>query len=129
VFRRDHTSETVAERVDHLMAAVFIADPDERMERLGRYLSADFVYVSPDAVFDGADGLSEAFSRFRHGDWPGTVLRRTSPVDLHHGYFRYTWERVERGVRAMEGWSFGSVDEAGAIDRVVVFEGLAPGQS
>jgi hypothetical protein len=27
----------------------------------------------------------------------------------------------------MEGWGFGSVDESGAIDRVVAFEGLVPG--
>ena len=28
----------------------------------------------------------------------------------------------------MEGWSFGCLDEAGAICRVVAFEGLVPGQ-
>jgi len=26
----------------------------------------------------------------------------------------------------MQGWSFGSVDDSGAIDRVVAFEGLVP---
>lgn len=55
-------------------------------------------------------------------------MRRTSAVDLHHGYFRFTWQRVERAVTAMEGWGFGSLDDAGAMRRVVALEGLVPGQ-
>ena len=50
-------------------------------------------------------------------------------MDQHHGYFRFTWERVERGAVVMSGWIFGSLDESGAIDRIVAFEGLEPGQS
>ena len=34
------------------------------------------------------------------------------------------WERVERGTVAMEGWSFGWLDEAGAICRVVTLRGI-----
>ena len=51
-------------------------------------------------------------------------LRRTSAVDQHHGYFRSTWERVERGAVAMSGWCFGSVDGSGALHQIVMFEGL-----
>jgi hypothetical protein len=29
----------------------------------------------------------------------------------------------------MSGWAFGSIDESGAIDRIVAFEGLVPGRS
>ncbi len=128
VFRHDHQDEEIAERVDHLMAAVFLADDDERMEALTEHVAPDLVYVSPEAVFEGTDGLSDAFARYRKEGWWQTGLRRTSPVDLHHGYFRFSWERVERGATAMEGWSFGCLDEAGAICRVVTFEGLVPGQ-
>ena len=28
----------------------------------------------------------------------------------------------------MSGWIFGSLDESGAIDRIVAFEGLEPGR-
>jgi hypothetical protein len=49
-------------------------------------------------------------------------------VETNHGYFRYRWERMERGTVATEGWSFGWLDEAGTICRVVTFEGLVPGQ-
>jgi hypothetical protein len=128
VFGRDHENEALAERIDHLMAAVFVADEGERMEALRRHLAPDFVYVSPEAVYEGPEGLSDAFSRYRGEAWWQTGLRRTSPIDLHHGYFRFTWERVERGATAMAGWSLGSLNGAGAICRVVTFEGLVPGQ-
>jgi hypothetical protein len=35
---------------------------------------------------------------------------------------------VERGAVVMSGWAFGSLDESGAIDRIVAFEGLVPGE-
>jgi hypothetical protein len=127
VFGHDRRSEDVARRIDHLMEAVLVADGHDRVTRIAEHVAPDFVYVSPEAVFDGAEGLSEAFARFRHDAWRDTRLRRTSPVEMHHGYFRYSWARVERGATTVEGWSFGSVDESGAIDRVVVFEGLVPG--
>ena len=91
-------------------------------------MAPDVVYVEPRAVFDGPAGLSEAFERLRRADRQPAALRRTSAVDQHHGYFRFTWERVERGTVVMSGWIFGSLDESGAIDRIVAFEGLEPGR-
>jgi hypothetical protein len=127
VFRRDHRTEDVSRRIDHLMAAVFVPDEAERVARLAEHLADDFVYIGPDGVFDGAPGLSEAFAPYRRAGGPPTELRRTSPVEAHHGYFGFSWERVEDGVTAMEGWAFGSLDQDGEIRRVVVFEGLGPG--
>jgi hypothetical protein len=129
VFRHAHKDEEIATRIDHLMAAVFVSDEDERLEALSRHVAPDFVYVTPEAVFEGTDGLSDAFARYRKEGWGKTGLRRTSPVDQHHGFFRFSWERVERGVTVIDGWSFGSLDDSGAICRVVTFEGLVPGQS
>jgi len=129
VFGHDHRAEDIAERIDHLMTAVFVADDTDRLQPLTRHLPSDFVYVSPQAVFEGAAGLSETFARLRHEPHWHTSRRRTSPVDLHHGYFRYSWARSERGVTALEGWSFGSLDTEGSISRVVTFEGLVPGRT
>jgi hypothetical protein len=128
VFRRNHTSESVATRIDHLMAAVFVSDDEDRLERLSAHVATDFVYISPAAVVDGAQGLSDAFSRYRHDEWRHTTLRRTSDVDLHHAHFRYSWERFENGARAMEGCSFGWTNGEGRIACIVAFDGLLPGQ-
>jgi len=103
VFGHDHRAEDIAERIDHLMTAVFVADDTDRLQRLTRHLPSDFVYVSPQAVFEGAAGLSETFARLRHEPHRHTSRRRTSPVDLHHGYFRYSWARSERGVDCARG--------------------------
>ncbi len=129
MLRRDHHVEGLTERIDRIMAAVFVPEEGARLTRLGEDLAPGFVYVGPDGVFDGPDGLSEAFASYRHEEWWHASLRRTSPVELHHGYFRFTWARVERGATAMEGWAFGSLDSAGMIHRVVVFEGLEVGRS
>jgi hypothetical protein len=129
VFHRDHdhSGEDLSRRIDHVMAAVLVGDERERREQLRDHLAPGFVYVGPDAVFEGVDGLSEAFALYRREDRRGTALRRTSQVDAHHDYFRFTWARVEHGRTAMEGWAFGSLDDRGALLRLVVFEGLEPG--
>jgi hypothetical protein len=127
MFGHDAHNDDLSARVDHLMVDVLVDDERARLDGLRARLSPDFVYVGPDAVFDGADGLSEAFARYRHDRSLAASVRRTSPVDQHHGWFRFTWARVERGVTAVEGWAIGSLDDAGAIRRLVVFEGLEPG--
>lgn len=111
------------------MTSVVLPDEEARLGALTTHLAPDVVYVSPWAVFDGAAGLSEAFERLRRADRQPALLRRTSAVDSHHHYFRFTWERVERGAVVMSGWIFGSLDQSEAIDRIVAFEGLDPAPS
>jgi len=126
MFRRDHSEDPLADRIDDLMAAVFIDDDRERVEKLSEHLAPDFVYVSPQAVVEGAEGLSEAFSRFRQDEQLPATLRRTSAVDVHHAHFRYSWERAEGDEIAMEGWNFGWMDVSGLVSRIVSFDGLVP---
>lgn len=122
-----HHPDSVAERIDALMAAVFVADDRDRIEQLQANLAPGFVYISPSAVVDGPDGLSDAFSHSRNDRRLDATLSRTSAVDVHHGYFRYSWQREEGGKVAMEGWSFGWLDADGKVARIVSFEGLVPG--
>jgi hypothetical protein len=129
MFRRDHQDEELAVRIDHLMSSVVLRDDEARLDIVMAHVAPDVVYVGPWAVFDGPVGLSEAFERLRRADRQPASLRRTSAVDCHHHYFRFSWERLERGAVVVSGWIFGSLDESGAIDRFVVFEGLEPGQS
>ena len=116
-------------RIDHLMTSVVLPDDQDRLDALADHVAPDVVYVSPRAVFDGPAGLSDAFARLRRADRQPASLHRTSAVDSHHHYFRFTWERVERGTVVMSGWIFGSLDESEAIDRIVAFEGLEPAPS
>jgi hypothetical protein len=126
MFRRHHSEDPLADRVDDLMAAVFIDVDRERLEKLAGHLAPDFVYISPQTVVEGAEGLSEAFSRFRQDEQRPAALHRTSAVDVHHAHFRYSWERAEGDEIAMEGWSFGWMDASGLVSRIVSFDGLVP---
>ena len=92
MFGQDHEAEDVATRIDHLMEAVFKEDDDGRIERLARHLAPDFVYVSPEAVFEGPAEAERAFALYRRVDRRPVTVARTSVVDLHHCYFRYTWD-------------------------------------
>jgi len=108
------------------MVAVFIADERERLQRLAEHLAPDFVYVTPRAVLEGPQGLSDAYARFRHDGWLRISLRRTSEVDMHHAHFRYAWESLEGDRTAMTGWCFGWVDAEGKISRIVSFNDPVP---
>jgi hypothetical protein len=127
MFRRHHDPESLADRIDQLMVAVFTADDRERVEILAVNMAPDFVYISPQTVVEGPEGLSEAFSRFRHDPRHPAALRRTSGVDVHHAYFRYSWRRTEHDELPVEGWSFGWMNATGLISRIVSFDGLVPG--
>jgi len=129
MFWRHHSEDPLAHRIDDLMAAVFIDDDRERLEKLANPLGPDFVYISPQTVVEGAKELSEAFRRVRPGEQLPVALRRTSAVDVHHAHFRYSWERAEGDEIAMEGWSFGWMDASGLVSRIVSFDGLVPGGS
>jgi hypothetical protein len=126
MFRRDHSEDPLADRIDDLMAAVFIDNDRERVEKLSEHPAPDFVHISPQTVVEGAEGLSEALSRFRQDEQLPATLRRTSAVDVHHAHFRYSWERAEGDEIAMEGWSFGWTDASGLVSRIVSLDGLVP---
>jgi hypothetical protein len=117
---------TLSDRIDQLMLDVCVSDERERIPRLEEHLAPDFVFVSPTAVLEGAQGLSDAYSTYRHDGWLQVVLRRTSEVDVHHAHFRFAWERLEHGKTATWGWSFGWVDAAGKISRIVSFNDPVP---
>jgi hypothetical protein len=108
------------------MLDVFIPDERDRISKLSLHLAPDFVFVSPSAVFEGPEGLSDAYSTYRHDGWLQVAIRRSTEIDMHHAHFRFAWERLERGRVVTAGWSFGWVDAAGRISRIVSFNDPVP---
>jgi hypothetical protein len=99
VFGHGRRAEEIDERIDHLLAAVFVADD--------------------------ADRLSEAFALFRREP---SVADHPAPARGGPPWARPLLVGPDRArVTAAEGWSFGSLDADGSIFRVVTFEGLVPG--
>lgn len=62
--------------------------------------------------------------------FPGHRFRRTSGVDSHHGYARYSWELVgPEGQLAVSGLDMARVDEDGKLVLVAGFFGDLPARS
>jgi hypothetical protein len=108
MFRRHHSEDPLAGRIDDLMAAVFIDNNRERLEKLTEHVASHVVDTSPQNV---------------------AASRRTSAVDVQHAPFRYLWERAEGEEITMEGWSLGWMDDSGPVSRIVSFDGLVPERS
>jgi hypothetical protein len=111
--------------VDALMATIGLpADACE--QRLGDLLPPGFRFIHPDFVAETPAALAEVFSRFSARLDPGTRIERTSPVEEHHGRFRYTWSRVNADEVLAEGADFGRCDDAGDVVEIVVFDETQP---
>lgn len=62
--------------------------------------------------------------------FPGHRFRRTSGVDAHHGYARYSWDLVgPDGQVAVSGLDVAEVDDEGRLVRVAGFFGELPAQA
>jgi hypothetical protein len=56
--------------------------------------------------------------------FPGHTFRRTSEVDAHHTFGRYSWVLVAPdGVTAVSGTDIVEVDDQGRLTRIVGFFG------
>lgn len=59
--------------------------------------------------------------------FPGHRFRRTSGIDAHHGYARYSWELIgPDGQLAVGGLDVAQVDKDGKLVRVAGFFGDLP---
>jgi hypothetical protein len=111
--------------IDALMATIGLpADACE--QRLEDLLPPGFRFIHPDFVADTPVALAAVFSRFYARLAPGTRIERTSPVEEHHGRFRYTWARVNADQVLAKGADFGRYDEAGEVVEIVVFDEPQP---
>ena len=56
--------------------------------------------------------------------FPGHTFRRTSEIDAHHTFGRYSWELVgPDGATAVIGTDIVEVDDTGQLSRIIGFFG------
>lgn len=114
----------IAAVVDSLMAMATDSDRQSRDQRLVSLLSDDFQLVNPAGVAVGPTGAAAAFDMMSEALPTGTRIVRTSEVESHHGYFRYSWARRRGNDVVIQGVDFGWTDDAGRVQRIVTFDGL-----
>jgi hypothetical protein len=116
----------IAEIIDALMSSFSITRAEERLARIRALVASDFLFVNPGFVAEGPEELSAAVGEFMAFLDKGVTIARTSEVELHHDYFRYSWARYRGGQIEMEGCDFGWIGDAGQLKRLVVFDHLGP---
>jgi hypothetical protein len=99
------------------------ADPQRRRAILERVWAADATYTDPTVHASGVGEL------VRHIDtvletYPGGRIERTSSVDTHHGWARFTWHFVlADGKTLPDGIDLAELADDGTLRRIVGFFG------
>ena len=102
---------TPEEAVDLYLAAWNAAGDAERLELVRRAFTEDAVRVGHD-LGHGADEIAATMSQIE--------ARRTSGLQLQHGWSRFEWEAVADGER-LAGVDVAEHADDGRISRLIVF--------
>jgi len=113
------------ETFDHMLAAWNESDPVRIRQLLERALDPGIRFVDPSVDVTGIDGF-EANVHEVQARIPGAVYSRTSGVDSHHRFYRYTWAIHRDGELLMPGYDVAETAEDGRVRCVMGFFGPLP---
>ena len=121
------TERTLAATVDTHLAAYCEPDPARRGTLIATVWSQDGAIFDPPFEGAGHDGIA-AMTDTVLAHFPGHTFRRTSDVDAHHTFARYSWALVgPDGATAVTGTDVVEVDDDGRLTRIIGFFGdVAP---
>ncbi len=109
--------------VDTYLATWNATDPAERNALIEASLGADLWYRDPMLEADGLaayDGMVAAVQ----AQFPGLVMRRTSPIDAHRDLLRFNWAfGVPGEAPALAGLDVAKRDGDGKLHRIIGFAG------
>lgn len=112
------TDEIVA-TVDAYLAAWNETDPTRRAELVRHALGADLWYRDPLLEADGLEGFDAMLAGVQQ-QFPGLVMRRTSPVDGHRDVVRFNWAFGAPGADpAIAGVDVAKLDADGKLHRII----------
>lgn len=121
-----HVADTdhVQRYIDLYIAAWNEPDPDKRRHLLAQVMADDGGYADPAAQLDSPAGIVEYIGDVL-SSYPGARIVRTSEVDAHHQFCRFTWRLVQADGKSLENSvDFVEFSAAGKIRRVTGFFGL-----
>jgi hypothetical protein len=109
--------------VDTWLAAYCEPDEARRAELVAQVWAPDGELVDPPLAGAGHDTLV-ALAGAVLGQFPGHTFQRTSAIDAHHAYARYSWQLVAPdGQVAVAGLDVAELDADGKLRKVVGFFG------
>lgn len=109
--------------IDTWLTAYGEPDAGRRAELVADVWAPDGELIDPPLAGAGHDTLV-ALADAVLGHYPGHTFRRTSAVDAHHAFARYSWELVgPDGQVAVAGLDVAELGADGKLRRVVGFFG------
>ena len=120
----DTTAPTAVETtVDTYLATWNETDPAKRADLIAASLGADLWYRDPLLEADGLEAY-DAMVAAVQGQFPGLVMRRTSPVDAHRDLVRFNWALGAPGADPVfAGLDVAKYDADGKLHRIIGFAG------
>jgi hypothetical protein len=115
--------DPLSDTIDTHLAAYCEPDPARRADLIASVWSSQGAVFDPPFEGSGRDGIA-AMTDTVLTHFPGHTFRRTSEVDAHHTFGRYSWELVAPdGATAVIGTDIVEVDESGQLSRIIGFFG------
>lgn len=98
-------------------------DPAARAALIEQSLAADLWYRDPLLEADGLAGYGAMIDAVQT-QFPGLVMRRTSPLDAHRDLVRFNWALGEPGADPVfAGLDVAKTDASGRLHRIIGFSG------
>ncbi len=120
---------TLEEIIDSYCVAWSQEDAASREQLLAQTLLPEVTYCDPTADLSGRVALSDHISAVL-AKRPGSLVQRTSAIDLHHDMARFAWHlRNADGTTLPEGLDVVAVDAAtGKLKSIIGFFGALDGR-
>ena len=116
-------STDITTTVDTYLATWNETDPGKRAELIAASLAADLWYRDPMLEADGLEAYDGMIAAVQ-AQFPGLVMRRTSPVDVHRDLVRFNWALGEHGADPVfAGLDVAKHDADGKLHRIIGFAG------
>jgi SnoaL-like domain len=107
--------------VDAYLATWNETDQAKRVELIEASLGADLWYRDPMLEADGRDAYDAMIAGVQ-AQFPGLVMRRTSPVDGHRDLVRFNWAFGAPGeAPVVAGVDVARYDDDGKLNRIIGF--------
>ena len=111
--------------VDTYLATWNETDAPKRAALIEASLAADLWYRDPLLEADGLEAYEGMIAAVQ-AQFPGLVMRRTSPVDGHRDLVRFNWALGEPGAEPVfAGLDVAKHDADGKLHRIIGFAGEA----